>query len=145
MNTINIDLIIKNPKIEKLGKKTITILPEEFSDIQRIAVAKAVLYVISADGVITDEEKQFFTQLCVDLKANNSIMEQAIALSDDTMFEVLETINDKQEAYILSCLNEAANVDNELAIEESKLIDSFVAHIQTGEKQNDFYAKILNF
>lgn len=142
---IDLDAIISSSQIEELGKKTVATLPKDFSDIQRVAVAKAVLYVISADGIITDEEKQFFTQLCADLKADKNIMEKAVAMSDDEMFEALKTVTDKQEAYILSCLNDAAYADNELAEEESKLIDAFATHIQTGEKPKEFYTKILTF
>ena len=142
---IDINTIISSPQIEEKRKKKITTLPKDFSDSQRVAVVKAVLYVISADGVITDEEKQFFTQLCADMKVNNDIMEKAVALSDDAMFNALKTVTDEQEAYILSCLNNAAYADNELAEEESKLIDAFATHIQTGEKPRDFYTKILTF
>lgn len=144
-NKLSIDTIITSFNIEELGKKTATIQPKNFSDNQRVAIAKAVLYVISADGVITEEEKQFFTQLCADLKANNNIMEQAIALSDDAMFDVLKTVNDEQETYILGCLNSAAYADNELASEESKLIDTITSHIEIGKKPKDFYTKILTF
>lgn len=144
-NKIDINAIIASPQIEELGKKTITTFPKDFSDKQRVAIAKAVLYIISADGIITEEEKLFFTQLCADMKANCDIMEKAVALSDDAMFEALQTVTDEQEAYILSCLNDAAIADNELAAEESKLIDAFVTHIQTGEKPMDFYTKILTF
>lgn len=145
MKKIDINTIISNPHIEELGKKTVTTLPKDFSERQRIAVAKAVLYIISADGVITDEEKQFFTQLCADLKANNDIMQKAVALSDKDMFDTLKTVTDEQEAYIMVCLNEAANADNELAEEESKLIETFATHIQNGDKPKDFYTKILTF
>lgn len=142
---IDINAIIISPQIEELGKKTITTLPKEFSDNQRIAIAKAVLYIISADGVITDEEKLFFTQLCADIKADSNIMEKAVALSDDAMFDALQTVTDEQEAYILSCLNNAAYADNELAEEESKIMNAFATHIQTGEKPKNFYTKILTF
>ena len=142
---IDLEKIIASPQIEELGKKTITTLPKDLSDIQRVAVAKAVLYIISADGVITEEEKIFFTQLCADMKADNDIMEKAVALSDDAMFDALKTVTDEQEAYILSCLNNAAYADNELAEEESKLIDAFATHIQTGEKPKEFFTKILTF
>ena len=73
MKKIDIDTIISSPQIEELGKKTIATLPKDFSDNQIIAIAKAVLYIISADGVVTEEEKQFFTQLCADLKALSQI------------------------------------------------------------------------
>lgn len=142
---INLDKIMSSPQIEELGKNTITTLPKDFSDCQRIALAKAVLYIISADGVITDEERQFFAQLCADMKADNDIMEKAVVLTDEAMFDALKTVTDEQEAYILSCLNNAAYADNELAEEESKLIDDFVTHFQTGEKPKDFYTKILTF
>lgn len=142
---IELEKIFESPQIEELGKKTATTLPKDFSDKQKIAVAKAVLYIISADGVITEEEKKFFTQLCADLKADNEIMQKAVALSDEVMFETLQTVTNEQEAYIMACLNEAANADNELAKEESKLIETFATHIQKGEKPNDFYTKILTF
>ena len=145
MKKQDINSIISGLQIEELGKKSVTTLPKDFSDKQKIAIAKAVLYIISADGVITEEEKQFFTQLCADLKADNDIMGKAIALSDDVMFDTLQTVTDEQEAYIMACLNEAANADNELAKEESKLIETFASHIQTGEKPKDFYTKILTF
>ena len=58
-NRIDINEIIASPQIEELGKRTITTLPKDFSDNQRVAVSKAVLYIISADGVITEEEKLF--------------------------------------------------------------------------------------
>ncbi len=137
--------IIENSQIEELGKNTIATLPKDFSDKQKIAIAKAVLYIISADDAITEEEKQFFTLLCADIKADHDIMQKAIALSDEMMFDTLKTVTDEQEAYILSCLNAAAFADNELAEEESKLIDAFAVHIQTGEKPKDFYSKILTF
>lgn len=142
---IDINTMISNSQIEELGKEVVTVAPKEFSDDQRVAIAKAVLYVISADGIITDEEKQFFTELCANLKADDCIMEEAVALPDEKMFESLKTVTDEQEAYILGCLNEAAYADKELAEEESKLIDAFAVHIQTGKKPKDFYTKILTF
>ncbi len=144
-NEINLAAIISSPHIEELGKTSISILPKDFSDNQKIAIAKAVLYVISIDDVITEEEKQFFSQLCIDIKADNDIMVKAVALSDEVMFDTLKTVTDEQEAYIMACLNEAANADNELAEEESKLLESFALHFQNGEKPKDFYTKILTF
>lgn len=145
MKKIDINNIITSPQIEELGKKSVTTMPKDFSDKQKIAIAKAVLYIISADGVITEEEKKYFTQLCSDLNADSDIMEKAIALSDEEMFDTLKTVTEEQEAYIMACLNEAANADNELAEEESKLIETFATHIQNGEKSKDFYTKILTF
>ncbi|MBR6078244.1 MAG: hypothetical protein IKP63_07825, partial [Paludibacteraceae bacterium] len=86
MNKIDINSIISSSKIEKLGKENVTVLIDNFSENQKVAIAKAVLYIISADGVVTDEEKRFFARLCVDLKADSSIMERAVALSDEAMF-----------------------------------------------------------
>ena len=143
--SIDLEKIFSSPQIEELGKKTITTLPKNFSDNQKIAIAKAVLYIISADGVITEEEKQFFTQLCADLKTDKYIMQKAVALPDDVMFDILQTVTDEQEAYIMACLNDVANADNELATEESKLIETFATNIHNGEKPKDFYTKILTF
>lgn len=141
---INLNTLFDNPIVKGLENNSFE-TTKAFSDSQRIAIVKAVLYIISADGVITEEEKQFFTQLCVELKADGNIMDEALALSDDVMFDTLKTVSDDQEAYILSCLNNVANIDNELVKEESKLIDAFSTLIRTGEKPDDFYTKILTF
>lgn len=145
MNKIDINLIFSSSKIEKLGKENVTVLIDDFSENQKIAIAKAVLYIISADGVVTDEEKRFFARLCVDLKADNGIMEKSVALSDEAMFESLKSVTEEQENYILSCLNSAAYADNELASEESALLDSFSSNMKKEAKSENFYAKILTF
>lgn len=145
MNKIDINSIISSSKIEKLGKKNVTVLIDDFSENQKVAIAKAVLYIISADGVVTDEEKRFFARLCVDLKADNGIMEKSVALSDEAMFESLKSVTEEQENYILSCLNSAAYADNELASEESALLDSFSSNMKKEAKSENFYAKILTF
>ena len=145
MNKIDINSIISSSKIEKLGKENATVLVDNFSENQKAAIAKAVLYIISADGVITDEEKQFFARLCVDLKADNGIMEKSVALSDEAMFESLKSVTEEQENYILSCLNSAAYADNELASEESALLESFTSNMKKEAKSENFYAKILTF
>ena len=145
MNKIDINLIFSSSKIEKLGKENATMFVDDFSENQKIAIAKAVLYIISADGVVTDEEKRFFARLCVDLKADNGIMEKSVALSDEAMFESLKSVTEEQENYILSCLNSAAYADNELASEESALLDSFSSNMKKEAKSENFYAKILTF
>lgn len=145
MNKIDINSIISSSKIEKLGKENVTVLIDDFSENQKVAIAKAVLYIISADGVVTDEEKRFFARLCVDLKADNGIMEKSVALSDEAMFESLKSVTEEQENYILSCLNSAAYADNELASEESALLDSFSSNMKKEAKSENFYAKILTF
>ena len=144
MKAMDINKFFDNSIVKGLEREN-HILQKEFNELQKTAIAKAILYIISADRVITEEEKQFFTKLCADLKADSDIMEKGIALSDDVMFDTLQTVTDEQEAYIMACLNEAANADNELAEEESKLIDTFATHIQKGEKPKDFYTKILTF
>lgn len=145
MNKIDINSIISSSKIEKLGKENVTVLIDDFSENQKVAIAKAVLYIISADGVVTDEEKRFFARLCVDLKADKGIMEKSVALSDEAMFESLKSVTEEQENYILSCLNSAAYVDNELASEESVLLESFTSNMKKEAKSENFYAKILTF
>ena len=144
MKAVDINKFFNNPIVKRLEREN-HIPPKEFNELQKTAIAKAILYIISADGVITEEEQQFFTQLCADLKVDSDIMEKAIALSDDVMFDTLQTVTDEQEAYIMACLNEAANVDNELSEEEGKLINTFATHIQKGEKPKNFYTKILTF
>lgn len=142
---IDLDQIIESVQNEELNKRNVKVLSKDFSDNQITAIAKAVLYIISSDGVITDEEKSFFTKLCTDLKVGIDIMERAVSLSDEAMFDSLETVSDDQGAYILTCFNDAAYADNELAEEERKLIDTFSSHIQKRERPKDFYTKILTF
>lgn len=72
-------------------------------------------------------------------------MEKSVALSDEAMFESLKSVTEEQENYILSCLNSAAYADNELASEESALLDSFSSNMKKEAKSENFYAKILTF
>jgi uncharacterized membrane protein YebE (DUF533 family) len=118
---------------------------QDFTDEQKIAFIKAILYVISADNVITDEEKKYLSQLCVEIGTTNDIVEKAIMLSDEKMFELLETVTDEQEQYIMMCLNNAANADQVVAEEEKEFIDLFSKTIHSGEKPVEFYNKILTF
>lgn len=143
MKEIDINSIILSPKIEELRKKVVTTTPDNFSEIQKVAITKAVLYIISSDNVITKEEKQFFIQLCADLNVDNSIIEKSVELPDEDMFNALKSVTDAQEAYILFCLTNSAKADNNLTEEEIKMINVFAKNFQNAEKPKDFYAKIL--
>ncbi len=116
---------------------------QELSIMQKKAIIKAVLYVISADGIITNEEKNFFAQLLKGLSANNELLKEAADLEDEEMFKVLQSVN--KEDFLISLLNQAAMVDNNLALEEEKFIATILEYIPQGKKPNDFYNKILTF
>lgn len=116
---------------------------QELSIMQKKAIIKAVLYVISADGIITNEEKNFFAQLLKGLSANNELLKEAADLEDEEMFKVLQSVN--KEDFLISLLNQAAMVDNNLALEEEKFIATILEYIPQGKKPIDFYNKILTF
>ena len=116
---------------------------QELSIMQKKAIIKAVLYVISADGIITNEEKNFFAQLLKGLSANNELLKEAEELEDEEMFKVLQSVN--KEDFLISLLNQAAMVDNNLALEEEKFIATILEYIPQGKKPRDFYNKILTF
>ena len=116
---------------------------QELSIMQKKAIIKAVLYVISADGIITNEEKNFFAQLLKSLSANNELLKEAADLEDEEMFKVLQSVN--KEDFLISLLNQAAMVDNNLALEEEKFIATILEYIPQGKKPRDFYNKILTF
>lgn len=141
---ITINDIFENPKIKEIKGEDLS-LAKDFSEEQKIALIKSVLYIISADNIITEDEKKFFYLLCSELGVTNDIIEKATKLSDEKMFEVLESVTDEQEAYIIMCLNNAAYADNSLAEEEQKLIEMFSEQIQSGKKPIAFYNKILTF
>lgn len=116
---------------------------QELSIMQKKAIIKAVLYVISADGIITNEEKNFFAQLLKGLSTNNELLKEAADLEDEEMFKVLQSVN--KEDFLISLLNQAAMVDNNLALEEEKFIATILEYIPQGKKPRDFYNKILTF
>lgn len=116
---------------------------QELSIIQKKAIIKAVLYVISADGIITNEEKNFFTQLLKGLSINNELLKEAVDLEDEEMFKVLQSVN--KEDFLISLLNQAAMIDNNLALEEEMFIATIMEYIPQGKKPSDFYNKILTF
>ena len=116
---------------------------QELSIIQKKAIIKAVLYVISADGIITNEEKNFFAQLLKGLSINNELLKEAVDLEDEEMFKVLQSVN--KEDFLISLLNQAAMIDNNLALEEEMFIATIMEYIPQGKKPRDFYNKILTF
>lgn len=118
---------------------------EVFSEEQKTAFIKAVLYVVSVDNIITEEEKIFLSQLCFKLGVTNDFIMKAEALSDENMFDLLSSTSDEQEAYIIACLNSAANVDQSLDNKEENLIEIFTKHMQSGKRPTEFYNKILTF
>ncbi|EFA91397.1 hypothetical protein HMPREF0650_0667 [Hoylesella buccalis ATCC 35310] len=115
----------------------------ELSVIQKKAIIKAVLYIISADGIITEEEKAYFTLLVKELNVSNSLIRDSIDIDDEDMFETLQGIGDKE--FLIQQLNKAAMVDNNFAEEEKNLIATFIEYIPKGSKPKEFYNKILNF
>lgn len=118
---------------------------EDFSDEQKTAFIKAVLYVVSADNIITEDEKIFLSQLCSQLGVTNDFIKKAEALSDEDMFDLLGSTTGEQEAYIIACLNNAAYVDHSLDSKEENLIEIFAKHMQYGKRPTEFYNKILTF
>ena len=96
-----IETFFENPIVRALRVKDF-VASKEFSETQKVAVSKAIMYIISADGVVTDSEKNLFFQLCADLNVDGNIMKEAEAMSDDDMFNALKTVSEEQEAYILS-------------------------------------------
>ena len=116
---------------------------QELSIIQKKAIIKAVLYVINADGIITNEEKNFFAQLLKGLSINNELLKEAVDLEDEEMFKVLQSVN--KEDFLISLLNQAAMIDNNLALEEEMFIATIMEYIPQGKKPRDFYNKILTF
>ncbi len=101
------------------------------------------MYVISADGIITNEEKNFFAQLLKGLSINNELLKEAVDLEDEEMFKVLQSVN--KEDFLISLLNQAAMIDNNLALEEEMFIATIMEYIPQGKKPRDFYNKILTF
>lgn len=141
----NLDQIISTTKRESsyFEEQTQNV---EFSNEQKGAILKAVFYVISADNIVTKEEKDFFLKLCLDLKVDENIIKEiAINMTDDDMFKYLNEVSDNQESYVMQCLSAAAMADNELAPEELNLLDIFKTNIPSGERPKSFFEKILTF
>lgn len=139
----NFNQLFDSAEIKEL-EASVPSVPCALTELQKQALVKAVLYVISADGVITEEEKTYFVKLCAELNVDDDYVKKSVALSDSDMFAALKTVSEEQEVYIMSCLNEAAFADNELAEEESMLLQLFSDQSVT-EKPKDFYQVILTF
>jgi hypothetical protein len=77
------------------------------------------------------------------LSANSELLKAAADLEDEEMFKVLQSVN--KEDFLTSLLNQAAMVDNNLALEEEKFIATIQEYIPQGKKPSDFYNKILTF
>lgn len=141
---VSINDIFESPKIKEIIGEEPN-MTKDFSEEQKIALIKSVLYIISADNIVTEDEKKFFYLLCSELNTSSDIIEKATALPDEKMFEILESVTSEQEAYIIMCLNNAAYADQSLDKEEKNLIEIFSEQMKSGKKPVTFYNKILTF
>lgn len=97
-----------------------------FSSKQKLAIIKAVAYVISSDSIVTTEEQKFFIQLLSVLRVNKDMVKESFEdLDDNEMISLLNNVTEEQEAFILNCLAVAAMSDEKLAEEEKVFLESF--------------------
>ena len=97
-----------------------------FSSKQKLAIIKAVAYVISSDSIVTTEEQKFFIQLLSVLRVNKDMVKESFEdLDDNEMISLLNNVAEEQEAFILNCLAAAAMSDEKLAEEEKVFLESF--------------------
>lgn len=97
-----------------------------FSSKQKLAIIKAVAYVISSDSIVTTEEQKFFIQLLSVLRVNKDMVKESFEdLDDNEMLSLLNNVTEEQEAFILNCLAAAAMSDEKLAEEEKVFLESF--------------------
>lgn len=118
--------------------------PKDLSMQQKSAIIKAVIYMLSADNVITPEERDFFVTLISELGFDKEMIAEAISLTDEDMFSLLHSVDEGQTAYVTSILAKAAYADGELAKEEEELLSSFKDVIITEDRPKDFYYQLLN-
>lgn len=118
--------------------------PKDLSMQQKSAIIKAVIYMLSADNVITPEERDFFVTLTSELGFDKELIAEAISLTDEDMFSLLHSVDEGQTAYVTSILAKAAYADGELAKEEEELLSSFKDVIITEDRPKDFYYQLLN-
>lgn len=118
--------------------------PKDLSMQQKSAIIKAVIYMLSADNVITPEERDFFVTLTSELGFDKEMIAEAISLTDEDMFSLLHSVDEGQTAYVTSILAKAAYADGELAKEEEELLSSFKDVIITEDRPKDFYYQLLN-
>lgn len=142
---IDVSRFFDSREVKEMGEKTSGIVPRDLNRLQKTAIIKAVLYVISADNVITSEEQDFLVKLMAAIEADESMLKDASALTDEAMFSLLQEVNDNQDDYLASCLSNAAMADQHLADEEAKLLNVFRQYIPEGKKPEDFYNRIINF
>lgn len=68
----------------------------------------------------------------------------AISLSDEDMFSLLRSVDERQTAYVTSILAKAAYADGEFAKEEEELLSSLKEVITTEGRPKDFHYQLLN-
>lgn len=118
--------------------------PKDLSMQQKSAIIKAVIYMLSADNIITSEERDFFVTLTSELGFDKEMIATAISLSDEDMFSLLRSVDEGQTAYVTSILAKAAYADGEFAKEEEELLSSFKEVITTEGRPKDFHYQLLN-
>ena len=111
---------------------------------QKSAIIKAVIYMLSADNIITSEERDFFVTLTSELGFDKEMIATAISLSDEDMFSLLRSVDEGQTAYVTSILAKAAYADGEFAKEEEELLSSLKEVITTEGRPKDFHYQLLN-
>lgn len=122
----NLDLIISEVKKFDLADEKRQLDASLFAPKQKLAIIKAVAYVISSDSIITSEEQKFFIQLLAVLEANKDMVKDAFdCLDDNEMLYLLSNVTEEQEAFVMNCLAAAAMSDEELADEERAFLVSF--------------------
>lgn len=122
----DLELIISEVKKFDLADEKRQLDANLFASKQKLAIIKAVAYVISSDSIITSEEQKFFIQLLAVLEANKDMVKEAFdCLDDNEMLSLLSNVTEEQETFILNCLAAAAMSDEELADEEKAFLVSF--------------------
>ena len=121
----DLELIISEVKKFDLADEKRQLDANLFASKQKLAIIKAVAYVISSDSIITSEEQKFFIQLLAVLEANKDMVKEALdCLDDNEMLSLLSNVTEEQ-TFILNCLAAAAMSDEELADEEKAFLVSF--------------------
>ena len=124
-----IDQLIEE-NIAKYGEAQFT-NPKDLSIQQKSAIIKAVIYMLSADNIITSEERDFFVTLTSELGFDKEMIATAISLSDEDMFSLLRSVDE-------------GHADGEFAKEEEELLSSFKEVITTEGRPKDFHYQLLN-
>ncbi|MCF0125959.1 MAG: hypothetical protein HUJ68_09470 [Clostridia bacterium] len=82
--------------------------------IEKCALLKAVLYIVHADNVVTDEEKKFLIDLVGQMGMDQEMISMAVNMSQQ---EVIDNLN----PILLSVLDKAAEADGFYSPEEKKI------------------------